>query len=202
MRAHIKILFLVIICVPNISSAQTFKSAFGFISEISDSWLILTREVVRQNPELFDFDDNEIKKMDSSLKSQIKKMALAGKMELLYYKDSDAYFFDNINLFIERNRISIFSKRVDQIYKDLSAQIKQAWKRSDYSDVRYCKNTRVHGVDTISYSFDGMEYGTSSYGYYFNTKSNTITLTVTCKNNKCNKVITDTELIFKNISLQ
>ena len=202
MNAHIKIILVSIAFIPSVSSAQVFSSAFGFISDISDNWLIVTREVVSQNPEMLNFDTNEIKKINTSLKSQIKKMALAGKMEALYYKDSDVDFLDNINIIIGQKKVSNLLQRTKELCMVLPAQIKQAWKRNDYSDVRYCKYAKVYGVNTISYAFDGLNYGTTSYGYYFNTKKNTITLTITCKNNKCKKVKSDAELIFQDMKIK
>ena len=94
-KINIKI-WIVIVCMPLIINAQDFKSAFGFTSKVPDNWLIITRETVSKNPDIFNFENEEIKKMDSSLISQIKKMTLSGKIELMYYKNSDVDFFDNI----------------------------------------------------------------------------------------------------------
>ncbi len=183
------------------ANAQDYKSAFGFTSKISDNWLIVTRETLSKNIDIFNFGTKEIKKMDDSLKSQIKKMALSGKMELLYYKKSDIDFYDNINLFVEQQKISNLKKRTTELCTIFPQQIKQVYNRNDYTKMHYCKFENIYGVNAISYSFDGALYGTRSYGYYFNTKDSTITLTITCKNNKCDEVKKDADLIFKNLVL-
>jgi hypothetical protein len=194
-------LMAIAISIPLTLNAQSYKSAFGFTSKISDNWLIVTRETVSKNIDILNFGSKEVEKMDSSLKSRIKKMALSGKMELLYYKNSDVDFYDNINLFIEQQQKSDINKRSKELCAILPQQIKQAYNRKDYTNMYYCKSEKVYGVNTISYSFDGAIYGTRSYGYYFNTKEATITLTITCKNSKCNEVKKDADLIFKKLEL-
>ncbi len=199
MITQARLLMLCSIFMSNISIAQPYSSAFGFSSEISDNWLIVTREVLSKNPDILDFEMAEIKKADQSLIASVKRMALAGKFELLYYKKSGVDFYDNINLFVDQNKKSNLVNRGAELCASLPADIKQAWNRNDYANVNYCRNSTVYGIDTINYSFDGLGYGTTSYGYYFNTKKSTITMTITCENSICDQVKKDGELIFKNI---
>ncbi len=195
------ILMVMIFFLTLTANAQDYKSAFGFTSKISDNWLIVTRETLSENIDILNFKTKEIKKMDDSIKSQIKKMALSGKMELLYYKKSDIDFYDNINLFVEQQKTSNLKKRTAELCAIFPQQVKQAYNRNDYTKMHYCKSENIYGVNTISYSFDGALYGTRSYGYYFNTKDSTITLTITCKNSKCGEVKKDADLVFKNLIL-
>ena len=110
----------------------------------------------------------------------------------------DKYFN---KLLLNQQQKSDINKRSKELCAILPQQIKQAYNRKDYTNMYYCKSEKVYGVNTISYSFDGAIYGTRSYGYYFNTKEATITLTITCKNSKCNEVKKDADLIFKKLEL-
>ena len=186
---------------PSFINAQVFKSDFGFISEISENWLPVTRETVSKNPDVLNFDNSELKTMDSSLISQIKKMALAGKIELLYYKKSGSSFYDNINLFIVQKSLSSVTKYTKDICQSLPSQIKQAYNRENNTNVYYCKSEKIHRLEMVVSSMDGAIVGTKSYGYYFNTNNNIINLTVTCINSKCKEVKKDAELMFKYIKL-
>ena len=201
MKLYYKVLFLCIITFPNYSLAQDFQSAFGFSSKISDNWSIITKESVSKDTEMFEQDIDEFKNVDPALLSKMKTMVLSGKMESMYYKKSDEDFNDNINIFEERNKKSNLAKRSKKLCASFPKIVKQGYNREDYTEVYFCKHIKIHDVDTISYSFDGIIYGTKIHGYYFNTKNNTINLTITCKNEKCNEVKNDAELIFKNFHL-
>ena len=99
----------------------------------------------------------------------------------------------------QQNKKSDIKKRSKELCAILPQQIKQAYNRKDYTKMYYCKPEKVYGIETISYSLDGAVYGTRSYGYYFNTAKDTITLSITCKNSKCSEVKKDADMIFKDI---
>ena len=202
MKKYLKNVFIISILVtPLVSEAQEYKSAFGFATQISDNWAIVTADTISKNPDLLAFDNDEAKQMNASLISQIKKMALSGKIEALYYKKSDGDFYDNVNLFVSRNSKSDLPQRAEEICAIMPGELKRAYGRDDYTKVYYCKYSNIYSIGAINYSFDGGARGTRNYGYYFNTKANTITLTITCKNERCADVKADAELIFKNLKI-
>lgn len=183
-------------------STQSYQSEFGFNTNITDNWIVLTRKTVSNSPELLSFDDDDLKNIDSDLISQVKKMALAGKIELLYYTESDTDFYDNINLFVEGDKTASLKKRASVVCPGLEKQIEQAFNRPGMAGIKYCKYEKIGKTKTLSYAFDGAIKGTTSYGYYFNTKISTITLTATCKNSKCSDIKKETEILLSNIILE
>lgn len=196
-KMKIKFLFTLALALAcSHAQAQVFRSAFGFTTEISENWIIVSRETVSSNPDLLNFEASEMKGFDSNLKAQVKQMAMSGRIELLYYKHSDADFNDNINLFVSNPQRTDLALAISPLCNDLQAQLQQAYSRTDFTEVYGCALRRVYSTDTVSYAFDGAVIGSRSYGYLFNSGSGTITLTITCKNSKCDEVRTDAESLF------
>ncbi len=195
-------LFLFISSAPIASYCQTFKSAFGFTSDTSGNWIIVTNKILVNNPNILNFNAEETNNISSSFKKQLKNMALTGKVEILYHKNNNTGTYDNINIFIDQNKPSDINAKAKWLCSILPQQIKQGYKRSDYTKVHFCENKKIYNIDAVSYLVDGPIYGTKAYGYYFNTKNNTITLTLLCKNKTCSKVKKDAELIFKHMKFK
>ncbi len=199
MKGRIFYRLLLLFVIPGIGQAQVYQSAFGFTTEISDDWLIVSRETLSNNPDLLNFEAPGMKGMDKSLVSQIKQMAASGKFELLYYANNDPDFKDNINLFISSNTRSNLKTAQAQLCGSLQSEIRNAYNRSEHTEVYGCELARIYDVDTISYAFDGAVIGSRSFGFLFNSNSGSITLTITCKNSKCKEVTTAAQSLFENI---
>ena len=168
---------------------------------MTNNWIIVSRETVKENQELLNFGAGDMEGFDQSLLSKIKQMAISGQFELLYYRRSDADFNDNINLFISNPANTDLVLALDSLCDNLQAQLRQAYNRTEYTSVHSCEYTSIALVDMLSYSFDGALIGSRSFGYMFNTRAGTVTMTVTCKLAKCDEVRTDAERLFLEIRL-
>ena len=183
------------LCLP--LNAQTFTSSFGFSTEISDNWLIVSKDTLTENPDLLNFNMPEFQKMDKAVIEQVKQLASSGQIELLYYKKAGADFGDNINLYIDPSVQSALKPFSTKLCPSLPTQIKQAFNRENNTQVYFCKYTNIYGKEVIAYAYDGALIGTKSYGYYFKAQNKTINLTVTCTISQCESVKSDAEFIFE-----
>ena len=185
--------------IPGLAEAQVYQSAFGFTTEVSSDWLIVSRESLSTNPDLLNFESAGMQGMDQSILAQIRQMAASGKFELLYYGKNDPDFKDNINLFISNPAKTDLSAVASQFCGSLQADIRNAYNRAEFTQVYGCERARLYAVDTISYAFDGAVAGSRSFGFLFNSNSGSITLTITCKNSKCGEVTAAAQELFENI---
>ena len=181
--------------------AQIYRSSFGFETIMTENWLIVSRDTVRDNPELLNFNATEMQGFDSSLKTKVQEMALSGRFELLYYRKSDNDFNDNINLFVSNPARTDLALALGSLCQNLQAQLQQAYNRVDFTSVHSCEFTNIALVEMLAYAFDGAIIGSRSYGYIFNTRAGTVTMTVTCKLAKCEEVKADAERLFLEIRL-
>ncbi len=197
-----KLLSLVVCCLLSCSAAaQPYQSAFGFTTELTDNWLIVSREALAKNPDLLNFAAAEMQAMDQSMVSRIRQMVKSGQFELLYYRHNDADFKDNINVFVSSPQPSNLDQTEGPLCANLQNDIRKAYNRTEYTEIHACGRKQLYDIDSISYAFDGAVIGSRSYGFLFNSNSGTVTLTITCKFSKCLEVVRDAEALFKNMRL-
>jgi len=181
------------------ASGQIYKSAFGFSTEISDNWLVVSREALSRNPDMLNFEAAEMQTMDPDMISRIRQMVSSGRFELLYYRRNDPDFKDNINLFVSNPQRSDLGAVEQPLCSSLQSDLRNAYQRTENTEVYGCERKSLHGVDSISYAFDGAVVGSRSYGFLFNSNSGSVTMTITCKNSKCREIFPEAETLFRNM---
>ncbi len=195
-----KLVPLLVCCLLSFTAAaQPYQSAFGFTTELSDKWLIVSREALTQNPDLLNFDAAEMLEADQSMVARVRQMVSSGRFELLYYRFNDPDFKDNINVFVSSPKRSNLAQTESPLCARLQNDIRNAYQRTEYTQIYGCERKQLYNIDSISYAFDGQIIGSRSYGFLFNSNSGTVTLTITCKVSKCLEVLTDVEALFKNM---
>ena len=137
--------------------------------------------------------------MDQSMVRRIRQMVTSGQFELLYYRGSDPDFKDNINVFVSNPLRSDLDRVEAPLCGNLQNDIRNAYNRTEHTQIYACERKKIYQVDSISYAFDGAVVGSRSYGFLFNSNSGTVTLTITCKLAMCREVFTDAETLFKNM---
>jgi hypothetical protein len=65
----------------SLASGETYQSSFGFSINIPPHWLIMSREEIKQNPDLFDFNQGALETTDKNFLQQIKNQVATGKIE-------------------------------------------------------------------------------------------------------------------------
>lgn len=202
MKFRFTLLLAGLVAMSGPAEAQLYSSAFGFSTVISDNWIIVSRETVSQNPEPLDFEREDLADIDDSLKSKIRHLAESGRVEMLYYRHSDADFPDNVSFFVSNPEPTDFALVEQSTCNSLQSQIQQAFNRTEFTEVYFCQRGDNPRVDMLIYAFDGAVIGSRSYGYVFNTSAGTVTMTLTCKLSKCEETKSDIERLFLELEVQ
>ncbi len=178
-----KLIFVILILVSWSASlsAEIYHSSFGFTANIPSHWLIVSKQEVKDNPDLFIFENEVFKNTDKAMLNQIKTMILSGKVEIYYNQNTtDAYFRDNINVFILIGRLpqTVFESK--KTCKSLPGELSRAYGK--HIKVYKCGSKKVSGLNAFYSEFDGVVDGTKSIQYQIQkSQSVVITLTATCK---------------------
>jgi len=179
-----KIIFtiLILVCWSASLSAETYHSSFGFTINIPGHWLIVSKQEVKDNPDLFNFENDVFKNTDKAMLNQIKNMILSGKVEIYYNQNTtDTYFRDNINVFILIGRLPQTVSESKKTCKSLPGELSRAYGK--HIKVYKCELKKVSGLNAFYSEFDGVVDGTKSIQYQIQkSQSVVITLTATCKN--------------------
>lgn len=198
-----KLIFVILILVSwsTSSSAETYRSSFGFSANIPSHWLVVSKEEVKNNPDLFNFENEVFKNTDQRMLNQIKSMIISGKIEIYYnQKTVNPYFRDNINVFILVDRlpqtVSESKEKCDNIPGELSGAYGKPIK------VYSCGLRKVSGLSAFYVEFDGVVNGTRSIQYQIQkSPSVAIAMTATCKNQSLNIIKKEFDDIVSSIKL-
>jgi hypothetical protein len=83
----------------SLPKAKTYESSFGFSVDIPSHWLVLTRQEIKDNPDLFDFSNESFDNMNKDVLKVIMQKVQSGGVEIWFNTlTSDIQFADNINI--------------------------------------------------------------------------------------------------------
>jgi len=199
-----KMIFTILILVswsPSLS-AETYHSSFGFTMNIPTHWLIVSKQEVKDNPDLFNFENEIFKNTDKALLNQIKNMILSGKIEIYYNQNStNTYFRDNINAFIRIGRLPQTVSASKEACRNFPDELSRAYGK--HIKVYNCGLKKVSGLNAFYSEFDGVVDGTKSIQYQIQkSPSVVITLTATCKNQSLSIIKKEFEDIVSSIKIK
>jgi hypothetical protein len=163
-------------------SAETYHSSFGFTANIPGHWLVVSKDEVKDNPDLFNFENEVFKNTDQRMLNQIKSMILSGKIEIYYNQNTaDSYFRDNINVFILIDRLPQTVSESKERCSNIPNEFSQAYGK--HIKVYNCGIRKVSGLNAFYVEFEGVVDGTRSIQYQIQkSPSVAIAMTATCKN--------------------
>lgn len=174
--------FLILLLWVTPSLAEMHHSQFGFSINIPSHWLTLSAEEMKENPELFDFENEMFKNTDKAILEQIRNRVASGNMEAYFnQRTADNYFTDNINV----------SKAVGRLPQNASESKKLCESYPNLFSTAYgkpikvysCGSKKVSGLNAFYVEFDGLGDGTRSMTCEIQRSQNVfIVLTATCKN--------------------
>lgn len=170
----------------------TYRSSFGFTSELSGEWLILTRDEVMNNPNLINFDNKALQHIDPGLLKNVKRNILSGRTEILYAKNIKSGFGDNINVMVSRGNL-ISEEQEANLCRQMPIAFKKMFKRTImFYD---CGLKKVAAMRVLYLNFEGVIPGTRSAQYQFQISPGKLAVaTLTCKEKNfehLNKVFDD-----------
>lgn len=187
----------ILIFIHATSYADYYQSSFGFTSQLSKNWLVLTKEQVKKNPELFNFDNKALRGINKSMLAQVKNNILSGRTEIMYSTKSTGGFGDNINVMVTMGKV-VNKSQVNQ----LCSQMPQAFKRMFGKSIKFyeCGLRKIGNMKVLYMNFDGVMPGTRSAQYQFQTEPGKLVIaTLTCKNSSYAKLNKEFNNFIRNV---
>lgn len=182
--------------------AKEYQSSFGFTLNIPEHWLVLTRQELRDNPDLFDFDKKQFGNVDKNVLKDVISRIESGRVEIYFNQEtSDNSFSDNINVVKTIGRIPENDGERSEVCSLLSGQLSSAFGRK--IKVHQCRLKKVNQLDSLFLEFDGVVEGTRSIQYQIQKSSSiSIVITATCKNTTLERIRNEFEGIIYSIRMQ
>ena len=179
-----KILFtlLIFLALSNITFAKEYQSSYGFSIDVPEYWLVLTPNELKNNPDLFDFENADFGGLDKTLLKQVINKIKTGNIEVYFNQNtSDIEFSDNINIIKQIGRIPVSRNETSKFCNDFEGQLSQYFGRK--INLYQCKTVTINNNHFFISEFDGAMQGTKSIQYQFNKSPNVlIIITLTSKN--------------------
>ena len=72
---------LIFFASTNLTFAKVYKSNYGFKINVPEHWLVLTQAELKENPDLFDFENTDFGKIDKNLLKQVINNIKTGNAE-------------------------------------------------------------------------------------------------------------------------
>jgi hypothetical protein len=157
--------------------AKQHSSDFGFTMDIPDGWLVLGREEVKKNPDLFNFDNPQLSGMSKDVIADIRDKVQSGQVELYMHSGvgSDS-FTNNVNVIKQTGQIPTNAAGVK---KDCDA-MPDAYAQAFGKPIKFyqCELRTVAGLNSIFVVNDGGVDGTIIVQYQIQ-KSDNVLLVIT-----------------------
>ncbi len=203
MRRCTLVVLLVFIIFLAITPAygKEYQSSFGFTVDIPTHWLVLTRQELKENPDLFDFDKKEFGSIDKNLLKNVVSGIKSGRIEFFFnQKTSDSSFSDNINVAKQIGKIPENDTQLREICDALPGQLSAYFGRK--IACYQCKLKDINGLKSLFLEFDGVIEGTRSMQYQIQkSPSVMIIFTATCKNSVLDTIREEFERIILSIKM-
>lgn len=176
------LLLSLIATAANIAVAAEYDSFYGFRIDVPEHWIVLTRSELRENSDLFDFENADFGNIDKNLIKQVISKIQSGNIEIyLNQNTSDPSFTDNINIIKQAGKIPKAGKDLQKQCGELKTQLSRYFGRS--IALYRCEITSVDNKSALVTEFDEAISGTTSMQYQFqHSPSILIIITATGKN--------------------
>ena len=169
--------FIILVAWTSPLLAENYHSPFGFSIDIPSHWLILTKQELQNNPELFDFEREEYKDWNKDLLKLIKNMVASGQTEIyLNKKTSNFSFNDSICVIKAMERMPQTVSELDQFCEMTPKKLSK-----DYGKpikIYECELRTVAGFNSLYIISDGLTDGTKDIQYQIQ-KSHSVLLVIT-----------------------
>ncbi len=144
------------------ATAESHRSSFGFDIQVPSNWLVLTRDEVRDNADLF--SGTALDGVDAGLVRSIQGDIEAGRLEMYFRKETEsADFTDNVNVRKNIDDTVLGPEVLKEVCPTLPSALEQAFGRK--IALQECELRKRAGVDALYLEFDGAVEGTRSLQY-------------------------------------
>lgn len=197
-RLHIGIFTLLFAVAAH---ARDINSSMGYSASVPQGWIALTREEVRDNPDLFDFEKAAKNGMPRALLEQVQPMIVSGRADIFLRRDGSASFTDNVNVMKHIGSLPVDADGIRSMCGAARAELSRLFGRP--VTVYACEPRRVDGRKALYLDFDGVVPGTRSIQYQFpKSPSVYFVVTATAKNTTLEQVRTDLEAIIRSFAVR
>lgn len=139
----------------DISASSEYKSDLGFTVRIPDHWLVLTRQEVSDNPDLFIDDYLGSIVSDRDFIESIEKVIKSGGVEFYLNRASaNTDGVENISVSKIIDRLPQFEYQLDKYCSSYHSMIENLL--SERMQLYQCKFMRVNGLKTVFIEIDGL----------------------------------------------
>jgi hypothetical protein len=196
------LVFLILVLWISPSSAETYESPFGFTVDIPSHWLIVSKQEVKENPDLFNFEGEPFKNANQAMLEQVKGAVSSGKVELYFNRDtSTPRFTDNINVTKTFGRLPQTVSEKDKACEQLPRILSEGFGKP--ITLYECGFRKVAGLNAFYADYDGIVKGTRNIQYQIQKSPNVIiVITATCKNQTMQTMREEFEDIMSSLDLR
>lgn len=201
MKKHV-LAFVILAFWISPSSAETYESPFGFTVDIPSHWLVVSKQEVKENPDLFNFEGEPFKNTNKAMLEQVKSVVSSGKVELYFNRDTSArHFTDNINVTKTFGRLPQTVSEKDKACEQLPRILSEGFGKP--ITLYECGFREVAGLNAFYADYDGIVKGTRNIQYQIQKSPNAIlVITATCKNQTLQTIRKEFEDIMASLELR
>jgi len=201
MRRYTLVVLLIFITITPVYGKE-YQSSFGFTVDIPEHWLVMTRNEIKENPDLFDFSEERFGNFDKNLLKKMDSMVKSGQVEYYFYqKTSDSSFVDNITVIKPIGKIPENNIQLREVYNSLPKQFSSYYGKE--IKVYQCKLVDVNNLKSLFVEFDGAGEGTRGIQYSIQkSPSVQIIITATCRNSVLDTIRKEFNRIVLSIKMQ
>lgn len=175
MKRIFSIGLMIFLVTASISYAGQLNSTLGYTASVPSNWIILTREEVRKNPDLF--EGLALQGVSKELLNSVNQRIIEGKVDLVFRKRGEASTFaDNINVFKQAEPTPSSEKDLRELCSILPGELAKAYSRQ--VNVYQCEFYSINGMKTVLLDHDGVVPHTRSMQFFI-PRSENISLVVT-----------------------
>jgi hypothetical protein len=199
-RMALSILLALILVSP--VCAKEYRSSFGFTVDLPSHWLVLTKQEVKDNPDLFDFSREAPPNVNKNLLEHIRGQVESGRIEYyLNQKTSDLEFADNIVVTKAPGEIPRSRPGASELCDGLLAQVSRLLGRK--INLYACEFRKVGGLNALYADFDGVVEGTRSLQYQIQKSPGVvIRITATLRNSNVESIRTEFKEIVSSMKMR
>ena len=165
-RFALTVLCLVIALASARASAADYRSGFGFGISVPEVYLVLTREEVQENADLFleSEGDSRFERIPRAMRLAVFERVKNGQLEIFYRTEGvDVSFVDNVNIMSQRASLPRDEAQLAEICQVLPVEFSRMFGRPVGLDG--CELRRVGRRRALYLAFDGAMPGTKTMQY-------------------------------------
>jgi len=180
---------------------QEYKSNHNFKTQVSDDWIIFTKNTIGTNTKELEEKAKDTFGMDKKLISDVKKSALELSHEYLFYKDKSSDIHDSITVFAASFEKENLSQKVTKFCEKLPEYLNSDPFVKIHLTLNYCKLQSINNIQTITYSYQNKDDNkkVKNIQYEFNTKTKRVGMGINCGYDKCDDIQEDAEKMIEKI---